>query len=393
MANSRKKNASRVRKPKGAKGRKVAVDGRQPDGPLRSLLEAVAAKPDDVRVRLALGQHYLRQNLESEIVEAVEPLEKQYPFDNERDRDLYDRLLAFGYASASRLLDAEKMCRRGLAAYPEGLDYHFIRSYVHLSLREYDKAVTSAGEYLAQYDKRCSAAAPPDEFSFSDAHRSQVLNYLGSCLQERGELDNARAQFDLARLADPGNHLPYLNLAGIARRQNDAKTAEAIVAQGMSECRQVQELRLLSESFKQAVTISACMIVKNEEELLPGCLDSIRDWVDEIVIVDTGSTDRTVEIAESYGAKIFHQPWEGDFSKHRNYSIELATCDWVFIIDADERFSPDDVPLTLQAVNSDEVQVISINVFNLYKDTDNKITSVNSPRFFRSLSVALSSRL
>ncbi|MCK4301565.1 MAG: glycosyltransferase family 2 protein, partial [candidate division Zixibacteria bacterium] len=125
------------------------------------------------------------------------------------------------------------------------------------------------------------------------------------------------------------------------------------------------------------------MIVKDEEELLPGCLDSIRDWGDEIVIVDTGSTDRTIEIAESYGARVYHQPWEGDFSKHRNYSIELATCDWVFIIDADERFNKKDVPLLLNSVNREEHKIISVNIFNLYGSIGHKLTSVNSIRFFR----------
>jgi len=83
-------------------------------------------------------------------------------------------------------------------------------------------------------------------------------------------------------------------------------------------------------------TISACMIVKNEEKLLPTCLESIRDYVDEIVIVDTGSTDRTISIAKSFGARVYHHPWEKHFSKHRNQSMEYANGDWLFIIDADE---------------------------------------------------------
>lgn len=77
-------------------------------------------------------------------------------------------------------------------------------------------------------------------------------------------------------------------------------------------------------------------MVKNEEEMLERCLASITHLVDEIIVVDTGSTDRTVEIAESFGAKIFHHPWEQDFSKHRNQSISYATGDWFLIIDADE---------------------------------------------------------
>ncbi len=82
--------------------------------------------------------------------------------------------------------------------------------------------------------------------------------------------------------------------------------------------------------------LSLCMIVKDEEEALPRCLRSVQGVADEIVIVDTGSTDRTVEIAESFGAKVIHEPWTGDFAKHRNTSLDAATGDWLLILDADE---------------------------------------------------------
>jgi len=88
------------------------------------------------------------------------------------------------------------------------------------------------------------------------------------------------------------------------------------------------------------VKLSAAMIVKNESRLLPQCLDSIKDYVDEIVVVDTGSTDNTMEIARSYGATIYEHPWQNDFSLHRNQSIGYATGDWFLIIDADEQFAP-----------------------------------------------------
>lgn len=83
-------------------------------------------------------------------------------------------------------------------------------------------------------------------------------------------------------------------------------------------------------------TLSACLIVKNEEHNLERCLSSIVNVVDEIVVVDTGSTDRTMDIARSFGACLYEHPWEENFSKHRNQSISYATKDWVMIIDADE---------------------------------------------------------
>jgi glycosyltransferase involved in cell wall biosynthesis len=90
------------------------------------------------------------------------------------------------------------------------------------------------------------------------------------------------------------------------------------------------------------MTISLCMIVKDEEAMLGRCLESVRDVVDEMVIVDTGSTDRTVKIAESYGARVFTYPWGDSFSDARNYGIARATMDWIFIMDADDEFEKQD---------------------------------------------------
>jgi glycosyltransferase involved in cell wall biosynthesis len=91
--------------------------------------------------------------------------------------------------------------------------------------------------------------------------------------------------------------------------------------------------------------ISACLIVKNEEKTLPRCLDSVKDIVSEIIVVDTGSTDRTVEVAESYGAKIYHFEWINDFAAAKNYAISKARGNWIIFLDADEYFTSDSIPL------------------------------------------------
>ncbi len=84
------------------------------------------------------------------------------------------------------------------------------------------------------------------------------------------------------------------------------------------------------------MTISICMIVKNEERVLKRCLDSCADLADEIIIVDTGSTDRTKEIAAEYTDKIYDFTWIGDFSAARNYAFSFATMDYIYSVDADE---------------------------------------------------------
>jgi len=87
-------------------------------------------------------------------------------------------------------------------------------------------------------------------------------------------------------------------------------------------------------------TVSVCIIAKNEEQMLPRCLESVK-FCDEIILVDTGSTDRTTDIARSYGAQVYEHPWENDFSLHRNQSIGYANSDWICIIDCDEAFASD----------------------------------------------------
>lgn len=83
-------------------------------------------------------------------------------------------------------------------------------------------------------------------------------------------------------------------------------------------------------------TISLCMIVKNEEAILARCLDSIADLMDEIIIVDTGSTDRTRVIASRYTDKIYDFPWSNDFSAARNFSFSKAQMEYIYTADADE---------------------------------------------------------
>lgn len=82
--------------------------------------------------------------------------------------------------------------------------------------------------------------------------------------------------------------------------------------------------------------ISLCMIMKNEEKRLQKCLDSIKEYGFELILVDTGSTDRTVEIAGQYTDQIYHFDWISDFSAARNYSLSLASHDWVLVLDCDE---------------------------------------------------------
>jgi glycosyltransferase involved in cell wall biosynthesis len=82
--------------------------------------------------------------------------------------------------------------------------------------------------------------------------------------------------------------------------------------------------------------LSLCLIVKDEEKVLRRCLESVAGIVDEIIVVDTGSTDRTKEIAAEFTSQLYDYQWEKDFSKARNYAASMANGEWIMMLDADE---------------------------------------------------------
>jgi len=99
--------------------------------------------------------------------------------------------------------------------------------------------------------------------------------------------------------------------------------------------------------------VSLCMIVKNEENTLKRCIDSVKEFVEEIIIVDTGSIDRTVAIAEGYGARIYEYPWDGSFANARNFALEHANMDWILLMDGDDELEKKDVPKILRLLSKD----------------------------------------
>ncbi len=106
--------------------------------------------------------------------------------------------------------------------------------------------------------------------------------------------------------------------------------------------------------------LSLCMIVKNEEATLPRTLASVKDVVDEMVVLDTGSGDRTCEIAREFGARVYHFEWGDDFAAARNECLKYATGDWILVLDADEVLVPEIVPQMKQALESDRTLVINL---------------------------------
>jgi len=102
------------------------------------------------------------------------------------------------------------------------------------------------------------------------------------------------------------------------------------------------------------------MIVKNEESSLPQALNSAKDVVDEMVILDTGSTDKTVEIAKEYGARVYQFEWCNDFSAARNEALKYVQGKWVLVLDADEVLTDSIVPELKQVIQNDQYLLINL---------------------------------
>lgn len=135
-------------------------------------------------------------------------------------------------------------------------------------------------------------------------------------------------------------------------------------------------------------TFSLCMIVRNEEAVLSRCLDSLKDLMDEIIIVDTGSTDRTKEIAAKYTDLVYDYTWIDDFAAARNFAFEKAHCDYIYSADADE---------VLDAVNQKrlamlkkamlpEIEIVQMHYLTQEKDrTTQNFADEYRPKLFKRL--------
>ncbi|NQX64567.1 glycosyltransferase family 2 protein [Paenibacillus alba] len=132
-------------------------------------------------------------------------------------------------------------------------------------------------------------------------------------------------------------------------------------------------------------TISLCMIVKDEEELIAACLNSVKNWIDEMIIVDTGSSDRTIEICQSFGATVLAYEWNNNFADARNHGLAHATGDWILYLDADEELAPlGDYDLHAQ-LRQEHAAILSLHLINYIGEVPNEDEAfhIAHPRFFR----------
>jgi glycosyltransferase involved in cell wall biosynthesis/Tfp pilus assembly protein PilF len=188
----------------------------------------------------------------------------------------------------------------------------------------------------------------------------------------------------------------YLLLAEIATKAGDTKRTQECVDRARALAPNWKTLKQFSKHHSARKSagkpelpplpasaeprLSVCLIAKNEEKFLGQCLRSIRDVANQIVVVDTGSTDRTVAIAQEHGAEVHHFTWSDDFSAARNAALEHATGDWVLVLDADEELSPEGIADLKQAMNTANTISWRLPIVDAGRETEG-CTYV--PRLFR----------
>jgi tetratricopeptide (TPR) repeat protein len=214
------------------------------------------------------------------------------------------------------------------------------RYYARVRLVEEGLAAAGQAPTDAQATQRFVAVAQMALDVLDEEPREPVLlKYAALALYELWSLDAAHALFKAVLRLDPGHAHVKHNLTEISRRRRElARSRRPVKPLHPAVPGLAARARALSHRARPAegMTLSLCMIVRDEEEMLPRCLAAVAPAVDEIVIVDTGSTDRTIEIAKTFGAKVIEREWTGSFAEARNVSLEAATGDWLIYLDADE---------------------------------------------------------
>jgi len=340
-----------------------------------------------------LGCSYLSQGMFSEALEAS--LAAIGLADDRQDRNmiyLWSRYnAAMSYYRLGDLSNAEKIARQSLEIYPRHIDAHYLLTAVYYDLKQWLPAVEHGRKYLKLV---ASLRAAPEKFgnlvSSSLNEKWNIHLLIGFAQAELGQTAPADLSFAAGIESAPEPFLAWRAL-GIYHFQKNRTAPASLYLEQAHRLHPEDETvgQLLKKIAGQGKvpsrepTISCCMIVKDEEDFLEACLNSVKDHVDELIVVDTGSTDNTVAIARKYTDHVYFHPWEGSFSKARNQVLPYATGDWIFQIDGDEELVAGSGEKLRTAVRqAGAADAIYVNIISTYSG-GNKTARHNFERLFR----------
>lgn len=356
------------------------VDGADKIGRnLRLLQLELAERPDDPFVLFNLGVEQQRSGRLAEALASYEQarqnLDPAWSFASLLEKRRTDCLIALG-----RLDEALAACRQAQAKFPAYTDLAFQEGLILGALGQLGAAKQAWERCLELGD------APPWFTSEKGVGGWKAWLALAQACRQLGELEAAaQAWLQVLQLGEGGEEEALLILPEILPQLPARPWVEEgwITLVGYRLKQWVEEMRGWADwwpelgGLRRAVeilasprpTLSLCLIVRDEEEMLGRCLASAGLAVDEMVVVDTGSRDGTIRVAEQAGARVFSLPWPEDFAWARNYALGLARGDWILVLDADEELSAQDIPILRRLLWRPEVEAYCLRIANYYGAT------------------------
>lgn len=340
-----------------------------------------------------LGCYYFERGMFNEALEAsLKAIQLSEDSNDSNMIYLWSRYnAAMSHYRLGDLKKAEEVALSSINKFPRHIDAHYILIAVCYDLKQWSRTIEYGNSYLNLV--KLLKTSPGDFDDLVTCSQNEEWNMyvlMGIAYFELGQEVNSHQSFKEAVRCAPE---PFLVLRAIGiyfYNKNDSVKSLLYLEKARRQNSHdeivnhlLEEISHKNESSQKDPTISCCMIVKDEEAFLEQCLRSVKDCVDEIIIVDTGSTDKTVDIAKKYTDKVYFHPWEGNFSKARNQALKYATGDWIFIIDADEELVESSRPKLRQAVReAGKADAIHANVISTYS-AGRKTARHNSERLFR----------
>ncbi|MCX5846820.1 MAG: glycosyltransferase [Deltaproteobacteria bacterium] len=299
--------------------------------------------------------------------------------------------LSLAYYRSGNLKMASEVAMNALKKYPDHIDSHFMMIMICFDQKRWKDLIYHADRYLRLMDV---LHADPSHFgtlvtcSLNEEWNIHVL--MGIACIELGQEVNSQKSFEKAIqsalepfIALRAIGIYFYNKNFMAKSLLYLEKARRLNANDETVNDLLAKISHKTEEYQKEPTISCCMIVRDEEEFLEECLKSIKNHVDELIIVDTGSTDNTVDIARKFTDRIYFHPWEGSFSKARNQALQYATGDWIFQIDGDEELVEGSGERLRQAVReTGEADAIFVNIISIYSG-GRKTARHNFERLFR----------
>jgi O-antigen biosynthesis protein len=331
------------------------------------LQEGISNASNEHRFYFALAEYFIDHERFKDAVDTLKELTESA--ENQRRNLLLGRALA-GMGNLEEAEHLAKLTLRsdpsfaptltlsGRIAYDSGRQQEAISHFEAAITADpgYGEPYTCLGLIALQEDRREDAINLLEKGFLLSPLPTEAANHYHALITASGKFDRAEKLFREMHSFYPQHRRLHFLLIDILIRQEKYQQAiaeieeactvfgieDGMLTAGLDLRQKIGPLSIEPKKKKAGTSVSLCMIVKNEEKNLPRCLLSLKPLVDEIIIIDTGSKDRSRIIAELFGARVFEHPWTGDFSTARNVSLEHATGNWILVMDADEVLAPKD---------------------------------------------------